>query len=94
MIAIENINALGRTGHVNARKYEAMRDVLQKVLPADEPGMNQSDIRASIRPHLPNDLWPGGANAPRWVKTVQLGLEAKGLVIRDSSSRPIRWRRT
>jgi hypothetical protein len=35
---------------------------------------------------------PGGAKAGWWVKTVQLDLEAKGIVVRDGG-RPLRWSR-
>lgn len=94
MIAIENVNVPGRTTHVNARKYTAMREILLKVLPTDEPGVTQVEMAASVGPHLPQDLWPHGKKSMWWLKTVQLDLEAKGLVIRGPSSRPTRWRRT
>lgn len=93
MIVVENVNVPGRTSRVNARKYEAMREVLLRVLPADGPGMTQAEMGTAVRPHLPQDLWPGGDKSMWWVKTVQLDLEAKGLVIRDASSTPTRWRR-
>lgn len=94
MIEVENVNTPGSSSNVSARKYEAMREVLLKVLPKGEPGITQAEISASIRPHLPQDLWPDGKKSMWWFKTVQLDLEAKGLVIRDSSIRPMRWRRT
>jgi hypothetical protein len=93
MIAVENINVPGRTSNVNARKYSAMRKILLKVLPANKPGITQTEMSASVRPHLPQDLWPNGDKSMWWIKTVQLDLEAKGLLIRDSSSKPTRWRR-
>jgi hypothetical protein len=93
MITVENVNTPGRTSNVNARKYRAMREALLKVLSRQEPGITQAEMGAGIRPHLPQDLWPDGQKSLWWLKTVQLDLEAKGLVIRDSSSRPTRWRR-
>lgn len=93
IIAVENINHPGRTSNVNAQKYAAMREILLKVLPVKGPGLTQAEMGTSVRPHLPQDLWPNGEKSMWWVKTVQLDLEAKGLVVRDSSSKPIRWRR-
>lgn len=49
---------------------------------------------AAVVPLSPQRLWPGGAKAMWWMKTVQLDLEAKGLVARDAATRPMRWRRT
>jgi hypothetical protein len=48
----------------------------------------------SIRAHLPQDLWPNGEKSGWWMKTVQLDLEAKGLVVRDTRARPTRWQRS
>lgn len=92
-IAVENINVPGRTNNVNARKYNAMREILLKVLPAEKPGITQDEMRKCVRRDLPQDLWPNGEKSMWWVKTVQLDLEAKGLVIRDSTNKPTRWRR-
>ena len=93
MIAVENTNVPGRTRNVNAEKYTAMRQILLKVLPAREPGITQAEMGKAVRPHLPQDLWPNGEKSMWWVKTVQLDLEAKGLVVRDTSTKPARWRR-
>jgi hypothetical protein len=93
MIAVENINVPGRMNNVNAQKYMAMREIMLKILPTKEPGITQTEISDAVRPHLPQDLWPNGEKSMWWVKTVQLDLEAKGLVIRDSTSKPTRWRR-
>jgi hypothetical protein len=93
MIAIENINIPGRSSNVNATKYLAMREVLLKVLPTTGPGFTQAEMGDSIRPHLPQGLWPHGEKSTWWLKTVQLDLEAKGLIVRDISSKPARWRR-
>jgi len=93
MIAVENINIPRHTSNVNAKKYESMREILLKVLPANEPGLTQAEMGAAVRPHLPQDIWPNGEKSMWWVKTVQLDLEAKGLILRDSSSKPARWSR-
>jgi hypothetical protein len=92
-IEIENINVPGRSSRVNAEKYHAMRAVLLMVLPKSDPGLTQKEMCEAVLPHLPQHLWPNGEKSMWWVKTVQLDLEAKGLVLRDRSAKPLRWRR-
>ena len=43
-----------------------------------------------VKQSLPDELFPGGKTSGWWLKTVQLDLEAKGLVTR-SDTRPLRW---
>jgi hypothetical protein len=52
--------------------------------------MSQTEIRRAVLPHLPKTLYPGGAKADWWSKTVQLDLESKGIVIREMTV-PLRW---
>jgi hypothetical protein len=89
-ITVENVNVPGKTYRVNAAKYQAMKTAMLHVLPKDEPGLTQAEIREAVIPHLPDDLFPGGSTAGWWAKTVQLDLEAKGVVIRETS-KPLRW---
>lgn len=91
MISVENVNLPGTRSQVNAAKYEAMRKVLLRSLPTRPPGFTQTEMAAAIAPLLPQDIWPGGRKALWWMKTVQLDLEAKGLVRRDRNARPLRW---
>jgi hypothetical protein len=46
----------------------------------------------AVRPKLPDALFPGGKTAGWWAKTVQLDLEAKGVVLRHQG-KPLRWTR-
>jgi hypothetical protein len=92
-ITIENVNLPGKTYRVNAAKYEAMKTAMLQVLPEDEPGLTQAQIREAVVPHLPDHLFPGGATAGWWAKTVQLDLEAKDVVIRENA-KPLRWHQT
>ena len=89
-ITVENVNVPGKTSRVNAAKYQAMKDAMLRVLPENEPGLTQSEVREAVISHLPEDLYPGGATAGWWAKTVQLDLEAKGSVIRENT-KPLRW---
>jgi hypothetical protein len=43
--------------------YHAMRLAMLKVLPYKKPGLTQAEIREAVIPHLPEDLYPGGAKA-------------------------------
>lgn len=91
-IVVENINVPGHTTRVDAAKYAAMRSALLKVLPGKAPGLTQAEMFKAVLRHLPRELFPGGAKANWWAKTVQLDLEAKGLVTREPT-KPLRWRR-
>jgi hypothetical protein len=88
-ISIENINSPGRTERVDRAKYMAMREALIAALPTDRPGLSVAEAKEALLPHLPNDLFPGGAKAGWWLKAVQLDLEAKGL-IRRAPGKPLR----
>ena len=89
-ITVENVNVPGKTSRVSAAKYQAMKQVMLQVLPGAEPGLTQAEMRESVIPYLPDDLFPGGLTAGWWAKTVQLDLEAKGIVIREAT-KPLRW---
>jgi nitrogenase molybdenum-iron protein alpha/beta subunit len=89
-ITVQNVNVPGYTSTVDAGMYEAMRKALLKVLPRKSPGLTQSEMMAAVVPHLPQDLFPGGAKAGWWVKCVQLDLEAKESLVREAV-KPLRW---
>lgn len=89
-ITVENVNVPGKTSRVNAAKYQVMKQAMLQVLPNEEPGLTQAEMREAVIPHLPEDLYPGGSTAGWWAKTVQLDLEAKGIVIREAT-KPLRW---
>jgi hypothetical protein len=89
-ITVENVNTPGKTSRVNAAKYMAMREAMLRVLPKEPLGLTQAEVRKAVGPHLPEDLFPGGSTSGWWAKTVQLDLEAKGVVIREVT-KPLRW---
>jgi hypothetical protein len=76
-ITVENVNVPGYTTRVDKAIYDAMKQAMWKVLPIKPPGLTQKEIREAVVPHLPEDLFPGGAKAGWWSKTVQLDQEAK-----------------
>ena len=91
-VEIENVNTPGRTTRVDRAKYDAMRGALLQVLPDAEPGLSAKAATEAAKAHLPDDLFPGGQAAGWWQKTVQLDLEAKGLVVR-LPTKPLTFRR-
>ena len=91
-VAVENVNHPGQTSWVDAAKYAAMKSALLAALPASPPGLTQQEMLAAVVGRLPEDPFPGGAKAGWWAKTVQLDLEAKGLVAR-TDSKPLTWHR-
>ena len=91
MIEVETVNRPGSIARVDAGKYAAARAALLKLLPRKAPGITQREMMTAMRAALPLDLFPGTTTS-WWAKTVQLDLEAKGLVRRDAG-KPLRWRR-
>jgi hypothetical protein len=89
-VTVENINTPGQTSRVNGAKYAAMKEAMLVVLPREAPGLTQAEVREAVVSHLPEELFPGGSTAGWWAKTVQLDLEAKGVVIREAT-KPLRW---
>lgn len=84
-IEVQNINTPGRTTRVDKAKYDAMYAAMMKVMPQSAPGLaglTAAQIKEAAKAHLPQDLFPAGATSGWWAKTVQLDLEAKGLLTR------------
>lgn len=82
-VTVENVNVPGYTTHLDATMYNAMRSALLAVLPTAAPGLTQAEMGEAVLPHLPEELFPGGAKAGWWAKSVQLDLEAKQIVVRE-----------
>ena len=89
-IAVENVNTPGKTTNVDRAKYEAMKSAMIATLPRAAPGMTAKEAKEAAKPHLPEELFPGGATSGWWQKCVQLDLEAKGLVVREDT-KPLRF---
>ena len=89
LIEVENVLHPGSVRRVQADKYEAMKQVYLQILPTETPGLTGAQILEQVVPHLPHDLFPGGATAGWWAAAVQLDLEAKG-IIKRGSIKPVR----
>jgi hypothetical protein len=92
-VTVHNILSPHHVVQVDGIKYEAMRRALLKVLPRETPGLTQAQMWEQVLGHLPEGEFPGGAKAGWWTKCVQLDLEAKGVIERDRSAKPLRWHR-
>jgi hypothetical protein len=91
-IDVENPNSPGKTYRVDADKFLAMRGAVLKVMPDSPPGMTPAEIQKAVPPHLPQALFPGGEKAGWWMKSVQLDLEAKSVIVRATKP-PVRlWK--
>jgi hypothetical protein len=93
-VEVLNVNVPGRTSRVDADRYHAMKEAILKVTPEGPPGLTAAEMVEQVRPLLPEDLWPEGAKAGWWQKTVQLDLEARGALVRNPESKPLRWHRS
>jgi hypothetical protein len=91
-VTVENVHFPGRTTRLDATKYQAMRQAVLKALPDHTPGLTQDEMLQAVLPYLPAELFPGGAKAGWWAKSVQLDLEAKKVIAREQA-KPLRWHR-
>jgi hypothetical protein len=91
-IEVENVNHPGRVKRADAEMYEAMKRAFLKILPRTSPGLTVAEVHERVIAHLPEELFPGGAKAGWWAKTVQLDLEAKGTIEREKT-KPLRLRK-
>jgi hypothetical protein len=92
-VLVENVNHPGKRRPVGAANYGAMRRALWKTLPRKAPGFTQAEMFLGVLRHLHAELFPGGAKAGWWAKTVQLDLEAKKIIAREKTT-PLRWHRS
>ncbi|MEM1446564.1 MAG: hypothetical protein AAGF84_10940 [Planctomycetota bacterium] len=90
-VEVQNVNVPGHVARVDAVKYRAMRECLLRVLPKRSPGMTQKQMQEAVKDACDSSLWPNGEKSGWWAKTVQLDLEAKGIVQRETDQKPLRW---
>lgn len=91
MVTVENILQPGKSYRVDAEKYGAARRALLALLPDHAPGMTQKEMMVAMREALASAQFPGTTSS-WWMKTAQLDLEAKGMILREAT-KPLRWRR-
>lgn len=91
-IAVENFAQGGKVSFVDAAKYQAARAAVLQALPRGKPGLTIEELYEVMAPLLPEKLFPQSKGAVWWMKTAQLDLESKGLIVRDGRT-PMRLRR-
>ena len=91
-VQVENPNHPGSVRYVDRAMYSAMKQAFLRLLPDSSPGLTLAELREAIPANLPSDLFPGGAKVGWWAKTVQLDLEAKGIIVREKVV-PLRLRK-
>ena len=90
-IPVSNANHPELVRSLDAAKYEAVKLALLKVLPKKMPGLTQTQMRGEAAYHLPEHLFPDSEKTAWWIKSVQLDLEAKGIIARENDAHPLRW---
>ena len=80
------MNHPGQKRYVDAAKYRAAKAAFLKVLPKSEPGLTQNEMMNVVHKALPAGELRDKSGW--WTKTVQLDLEAKGVVLRDAALAP------
>ena len=87
-IEVENINAPDHKVKLNAEKSGTMYGAMMAAIGA-EP-MTYSAIKEGVLPILSADHFPQGKTSGWWLKSVQLDLEAKSVLIRHKT-KPLTW---
>ncbi|MEL6299384.1 MAG: hypothetical protein AAFQ45_12515 [Pseudomonadota bacterium] len=91
-LIVLNVNHPGNESRADPQKYADMRAAMLKVLPDAPPGLTQSEVFAAVKPHLPQATFPAGKASGWWAKTVQLDLEARG-ILKRTNKKPLTWYR-
>ena len=79
--------------HIDAKRYREMRTAILDVVPNDHRGIALERLPDAVRPHLSERFGGGRSSVPWYCVTVELDLEARGLIERVPSMRPQRIRR-
>lgn len=90
-IEVLNPASPGRSVRLNAARVRAVRAAILGALPAAAPGATFAEMKAAVIAAEP-EMFPGGAKAGWWTKSVQLDLEARGEAVREET-KPLRFHR-
>jgi len=89
-IEVFNINAPGRSSFVQRDKYEEVKRVLKALMPTKSPGMTQDEMASLVIEQVSEAIFEDKSKAGWWMKTVQLDLEARQVMVREKT-KPLRW---
>jgi hypothetical protein len=65
---------------------------MMKVLPRKSPGLTQAEMWAALRRVAPKSHFPDRGKVGWWMKSVQLDLETRKVLVREET-KPLRWHR-
>jgi hypothetical protein len=92
MVVVRTPNKPRYTARVDALKYEAMYKVMMRVLPRKAPGLTQAEMWDALARLAPKSEFPDRGKVGWWMKSVQLDLEARKMLVREDT-KPLRWHR-
>ena len=90
MIEVFNINKPGHSSFVRKDKYEEVKRVLKGMMPNGSPGLTQDEMARLVVDNVSGKVFEDRSKAGWWMKTVQLDLEARTVMIREKTT-PLRW---
>lgn len=98
-VKAQNVNHPGYTENLKEEKYTLIRTAILAALPpsTDRDGMSFAQLEEQVRQYLerqntPAELFPKPGSVRWYTKTVQLDLEAKGLIERLPHHSPLHLR--
>ena len=80
-IEVKNVNVPGQVSRVDVATFQTMMGATMTVIDQSSP-MTSKATKEAAKPHLTKDLSPGRATSGSWQKTVELELEARGIILR------------
>ena len=90
MIEVFNINKPGHSSFVRRDKYEEVKRVLKALMPETSPGLTQDEMAMLVVENVSETVFEDKSKSGWWMKTVQLDLEARQVMVREKTS-PLRW---
>lgn len=88
---VTSVNKTSYSRNVDNVKYEdAKRAFLIVLKAAGSKGVTQNEMMEQVKNHVSQELFPGGEKSGWWTKTVQLNMEAEG-VVKRIQGKPLRW---
>jgi hypothetical protein len=89
-IEVFNINTPGRSSFVHKDKYDEVKRVMKTYMPTRSPGVTQDEMASLVIERVSEAVFDDKSKAGWWMKTVQLDLEARQVVVREKT-KPARW---
>ncbi len=93
-IGVRSAESPGRERSVNAADYAAVRSALERLVPAKGEGLSAGEmLAAALASGALRTRFASRGVLARWLTTVRLDLEVRGVLRRRKGGRPARWLR-